>query len=898
MADGQFLLATRTTCPYCGVGCGIKASPTGDNSALIDGDDEHPANFGRLCSKGSALGETLGKKGRLLTPFVDGKRVNWDSAMTRVADGFKSALENYGPDSVAFYLSGQLLTEDYYVANKLMKGFIGSANVDTNSRLCMASAVVGYKRAFGSDTVPCDYEDLECCDLLILTGSNLAWCHPVLFQRIAAEKQRRPELQVIVIDPRRTASCDIATHHLALKPGSDIPLWQGLFAYLNENNAIDTHFIREHTSGFDDVVDAAAPFDLETVSAATGVSTKTLLTFFEAFARTDRVVTVFSMGVNQATDGSDRANAIINAHLVTGRIGKPGMGPFSMTGQPNAMGGREVGGLANQLACHMDFDPVSRDRVGRFWQTEAIAPKPGLKAVDLFEAVGDGQIKAIWIMGTNPVVSMPDADRVKAALKKCPLVVVSDIVPDTDTARCATVLLPATGWGEKSGTVTNSERRISRQRGFLPAPGLARHDWQAVCDLAVRLGFRDGFEYDGPASIFREFAAMTAFENDGTRDLDLGGLATLSDEAFDVLTPVQWPVPAQVPAQVPVPGPEGTPVRPAKPRRLFSDGRFYTPDGRARFVAPVAAAINTSPGEFVLNTGRIRDHWHTMTRTGRAPRLNAHISEPFIEIHPDDAKTIGLTEDGLAIVHNDRGKIYVRTIITDRQHRGTVFIPMHWTGIAAKAARVDTVIAPQPDPVSGQPALKSSSVKIAPFEAAWYGFATGLTLEAPHTAYWARAKCERGYRMELADSSVPGDWSALRKSLWKDADTAEVIDIQGDVPGSYRCVQIKNGRITGVLIIDSEPVPAARDWLCDQLGCIISGTDRSMILTGFPPQGVIDPGPTVCSCLGVGKNIIKNAIHEGCHSVTAIGECTGAGTNCGSCRPEIQKILEVIHVPA
>ncbi|MEL6337443.1 MAG: molybdopterin-dependent oxidoreductase, partial [Pseudomonadota bacterium] len=474
----------RTACPYCGVGCGVIATPDGQGGAAIDGDPDHPANFGRLCSKGSALGETVGLDGRLLTPMVGGLEASWDEATTLVARRFREAIDQHGPDSVAFYVSGQLLTEDYYVANKLMKGFIGSANIDTNSRLCMASSVAGHKRAFGADTVPGTYEDLEEADLVVLVGSNLAWCHPVLFQRIAAAKAARPGMRVVNIDPRRTATSGLADLSLSLAPGSDVALFNALLSRIVEEGAVDDAYVRQHVAGFPEAVARAQAVSPAEVAAVTGLREAEIEAFTHLWIGSERVVTVYSQGVNQSSAGTDKVNAIINCHLATGRIGRPGMGPFSVTGQPNAMGGREVGGLATMLAAHLDVtEPAHRDAVQDFWQAPAMPTAPGLKAVDLFRACADGRIKALWIMSTNPAVSLPQADDVAAAIRACPFVVVSDILADTDTTRLADVLLPAAGWGEKSGTVTNSERRISRQRAFLPAPFNARPDWRIVADV-------------------------------------------------------------------------------------------------------------------------------------------------------------------------------------------------------------------------------------------------------------------------------------------------------------------------------------------------------------------------------------------------------------------------------
>src|SRR5712671_3880492 len=525
----------RTTCPYCGVGCGVlvrsqgpgvrrqEGGPAGsflapDSRLLtpeVKGDPAHPANSGRLCSKGSALGETLGTERRLLVPEISGRRASWDEALDLAAAKFSGAIEQHGPESVAMYVSGQFLTEDYYVANKLMKGFFGAANIDTNSRLCMASSVAGHIRAFGEDVVPGCYADIDEADLAVLVGSNAAWCHPVLYRRLMAARDARGT-RIVVIDPRRTATCNDADLHLPLRLGSDVALFNGLLAHLAESEAVDRKFIAEHTQGFDAAVAAArgsAP-SIAAVAERTGLDPARIEDFYALFTQTARVVTLYSQGVNQSSAGTDKVNAIINCHLATGRIGRPGMGPFSLTGQPNAMGGREVGGLANQLAAHMEIDnPAHRRIVADFWKAPRLAQKPGLKAVDLFGAVGDGRIKALWIMSTNPVDSMPDANMVRAAIERCPFVVVSDIVRHTDTTALAHVLLPSSAWGEKDGTVTNSERCISRQRAFLAPPGEARPDWWMITEVANRMGWEAAFPYRCPADIFREHAALSAFEN-------------------------------------------------------------------------------------------------------------------------------------------------------------------------------------------------------------------------------------------------------------------------------------------------------------------------------------------------------------------------------------------------
>ena len=509
------LTPVRTTCPYCGVGCGILAQ-AGMAGVTIAGDPEHQANFGRLCSKGSALGETLGLKGRLLHPMLrDARggfaRASWDTALDAVAGGLRRIGERDGPDSIAFYLSGQLLTEDYYVANKLMKGFIGSANVDTNSRLCMASSVSGHRRAFGADVVPGIYEDLDEADLIVLVGSNTAWCHPILFQRMVKNRRER-DAKIVVIDPRFTATAEEADVFLSIAPGQDTTLFCGLLVHLADNGALDHAYIDAHTQGFDLALSAArhiAP-DIASIASATGLNAADVARFFDLFRTTERVVTCFSQGVNQSAQGTDKVNAIINCHLATARIGKPGRGPFSLTGQPNAMGGREVGGLANQLAAHMSFAPGEVDRVRRFWRAPHMATREGLKAVQMFEAIERGEIKALWVMATNPAVSLPRAGAMREAMKRLELFVISENVASTDTVNTgAHVLLPAAAWGERDGTLTNSERRISRQRSFLPVPGQAKPDWRILSEVARRMGFAAAFAYRTSADVFREHAALS-----------------------------------------------------------------------------------------------------------------------------------------------------------------------------------------------------------------------------------------------------------------------------------------------------------------------------------------------------------------------------------------------------
>lgn len=879
---------TRTTCPYCGVGCGVIASVDDKGKVSVRGDPDHPANYGRLCSKGSALGETLGPDGRVLHPEIRGRHAGWDEALDLVASTFQRTIAEHGPDSVAFYVSGQLLTEDYYVANKLMKGFIGSANIDTNSRLCMASSVAGHRRAFGADTVPACYEDLELADLVVLVGSNMAWCHPVLYQRLAAAKAARPTMKVVVIDPRRTATSDIADLHLAVAADGDIALFNGLLTHLAEAGAINDNYVARHTTGFAEALLAASCGPVSDLPEATGVSSTLIRQFFQLFAQTQKVVTCYSQGVNQSFTGTDKVNAIINCHLATGRIGRPGMGPLSLTGQPNAMGGREVGGLANMLAAHMAIDdPVHRERVQRFWNSPVIAGKPGLKAIDMFEAVADGRIKAIWIMSTNPVVSMPDADAVKAALQACPFVVVSDIQSDTDTARLAHVLLPATGWGEKSGTVTNSERRISRQRSFLPVPGDARADWWQLAEVGRRMGFGPHFNYGSPAAIYAEHASLSTFENEGERDFDIGAHAKISADAYDDLAPFQWPLRE-----------DGSSLA-----RFFADGGFYTADQRARLV-PVTTPVAQTKDQchpFTLNTGRIRDHWHTMTRTGKSARLSAHIAEPFCEIHPADAAKAGIKDADLVRIEGVNGRsIIVRALLTDRQMRGSVFVPMHWTGETAPSARVDTLVSSRADPISGQPALKMAHVSVTRHAAQAHGFLVTRTrpCDLPF-AYWAIAKIEGGYRLEFAGDPPSEGWKSwLRQSLLLQ-DHHEFSGYVDRQAGDHRLLCFEEDHLVAALFVSPEPVCVSRQWAVSQLEERHGDRQaRSRLIAGRPAAGRPDKGAIVCSCFSVGINEINAAAQSGCRSVEAVGAALSAGTNCGSCRPEIRRILDATQALA
>lgn len=878
----------ESTCPYCGVGCGIDVQTGRDSDGLVEiegveGTASHPANFGRLCVKGSHLAQTNSKTNRMLYPAIAGHRVSWADALQHMAATFSQIISEHGPDAVAFYVSGQLLTEDYYVANKLMKGFIGSANIDTNSRLCMSSAVSAYKQTLGSDTVPGCYEDLECTELLILVGSNAAWTHPVLYQRIERAKKLNPDMQVVVIDPRKTASCELADLHLAIKPGTDVALFNGLLAYLHENNAVDWDFIQHHTEGFAQCIDAAGGSDVVDVAQLCDVNQQKLALFYRWFCEAASSVTLYSMGVNQSSYGVDKACAIINCHLATGKIGKPGSAPFSITGQPNAMGGREVGGMANMLAAHLDIDDQRhRDYVKKFWRSPAMAEGNGLKAVDLFEQIEQGKIKAVWIMATNPVVSMPNRNKIESALTKCEHVFVSDCVASNDTLKYASVTLPATGWSEKNGTVTNSERRISRQRGIILPTAEARHDWQIICDLAKAMGFSEGFNYSHPAQIFREHAKLTEFNQQNGGDFDLTGLADISIKQYDQLKPVQWPV---------------TPGNPNGTKRMFSDKRFYTKTAKACFAPviyqmPIQRVNRYYP--LVLNTGRLRDQWHTMTRTGLAHQLWQHAARPFVSIHPADACHLGAKPgDLIALYSQYSGQNLVRMPlkIDDTQRAGELFVPIHWSGSWANNASVACLLGDNCDAKSGQPELKYVAVKaVAEVVTSQAMIITTATLDEAQlglfdswfkqitpfgTVYWLTSVGDLLEHKQLCSLvKLPLEWISMNADSLQSS-----IGFNNAEP------------VAGIFTTHGEQTQDLT-WLVEQFcNADISQQNIADVLRQIPSVEY-QIGKMICSCFKVHQKSIEQAIENGAESVSELGLRLQCGTNCGSCKPELAQLVE------
>jgi ferredoxin-nitrate reductase len=683
----------KTTCCYCGVGCGIVVRQTRGGKLTVEGDPDHPVNRGMLCSKGLNLHHTaMDVRDRLLVPQVRDSRgaplheATWDEALDKAAAVFRTLIAKHGPESVAFYVSGQCLTEEYYIINKLVKGFLGSNNIDTNSRLCMSTAVAAYKASLGEDSVPCSYDDLEAADCWLVTGANPAWCHPILFRRLEARRAQANPGRLIVVDPRRTQTAQQADLHLALLPGTDTALYHALTRLLIENGHADTAFVANHTEGFDELKAVVMQRSLAEYARLCGLDEADLRTAAQWIGEARGFLSLWAMGLNQSVQGTDKVRALINLHLVTGHIGRPGAGPFSLTGQPNAMGGREVGGLANLLSAHRDLaNPAHRAEVARHWGVSSLSPKPGLTATEMIDALHDGRLKALWVVCTNPVVSLPDRNRVEAALAKAPFLVVQDVSRSAATLAWADIVLPAATWLEKEGTMTNSERRISHLSRVIAAPGQALPDLEIIRRFAGKMGWESSFDYPTASDVYDEHVALTR----GT-SLDISGLNYARLKAEGTFC---WPVPNAAS--------RGTP-------RLYTDGRFSRPGGRAQLHAKAwqpSAVQPDSTYPLILTTGRVRDQWHTMTRSGKVAKLRAHESRPFLEIHPEDARRRGLADDQLAVVESPRGRHVVRARLSAEIRQGVVFLPLHW-------GRVNALTEARLDPSSKEPDLKFQPVQV------------------------------------------------------------------------------------------------------------------------------------------------------------------------------------------
>jgi assimilatory nitrate reductase catalytic subunit len=925
---------TRSTCCYCGVGCGVIIESTlGDDGRLrissVRGDPEHPANFGRLCSKGSTLAQTaapeIARQSRGDVPMIRHQRgspwvaSSWSDAMDFASARFLDILSRFGPDSVALYISGQLLTEDYYLFNKLAKALLGTNNIDTNSRLCMSSAVSGYKKSLGADSVPACYEDLDHAGTVFIVGANPAFAHPVLYQRLRQARQANPSLVVIVVDPRRTDSADEADLFLQILPGSDVWLFHAMLKLMQEEDLTDSGFIAQHTSGFRELHEVIASLELDTALAQCGLDRETVTRAARAFAL-GPTLSLWCQGLNQSASGTDKNTALINLHLASGQIGKPGAGPLSLTGQPNAMGGREVGGMANLLPAHRELsNPIDRDAIARFWGVPAIPSEPGKTAVEMFEAIEAGTIRAVWIVCTNPAHSLPDQRAIHRALAKAELVILQDAYHDTATAPAADVFFPATSWGEKEGTVTNSDRTISRVRAAQPGYGQSRHDWAIALEFARRLetvlrpGAATLFPYTDAESIWLEHRATTA-----GRDLDISGLdyAILERDG-----PQQWPYPRGAS--------HGQ-------KRLYEDHVFATPDGRARFCAPLPRAMADPPDRrypMTLTSGRLRDQWHGMSRTGTLARAFAHAPRPCIDLCTADAHELGVVAGELVRVTGRRASQLLPAQISAAQRPGQAFVAMHWSDAYVSGRARDgwthgpnDFFARAIDPVSKQPELKNASIRIMKAELPWQWHAAVL-LE-PGSALAVQQRLRQYFKEFSYAHCVPFGHERIGLEWRAEDDYAPKEDIQAAIEallgmgaevgllryadakrGQRRLVRLEEGRVTGFSLAGEA---AAEIWLRQLLesGEEISFPKRRLLAPGANPPGQVAPRSRIlCNCAAVEQTRITDRIQSLISALPAaeraparaatrapvILECLkselGCGAQCGSCVPELRRLV-------
>lgn len=933
-------METRSTCPYCGVGCGVIIESDGAQITGVRGDPEHPANFGRLCTKGSTLHLTAAaevtQQTRLLQPMQrlerggEPRRISWDGALDMAASKFSRVIQQHGPDAVGFYVSGQLLTEDYYVFNKLAKGLIGTNNIDTNSRLCMSSAVAGYKKTLGADAPPACYEDFDHAQCLFFVGSNAAWAHPILFRRIEDAKRANPAMKIVVADPRRTDTAEIADLFLPILPGTDVMLFHGMLHLMLLQGWTRPDYIAAHTSGFDSLQFLVRDCTPDKVAQVCGISKEDLLEATRFFATSAATLSLYCQGLNQSSSGTAKNAALINLHLATAQIGKPGAGPFSLTGQPNAMGGREVGGLANLLSAHRDLaNPQHRAEVATLWGVPQVPDKPGKTAVEMFEAAADGEIRALWIACTNPAQSMPDQRTVRRALERCEMVVVQEAFATTATCAYADLLLPATTWGEKVGTVTNSERRISRVRSAVPAPGAARHDWSAVVDFSRRLeallSSRQTQPTLFPYALDSEAGAEAIWnehrESTRGRDLDITGL---SWSMLDSDGPQQWPLPEN---------------QASGRKRLYEDGVFPTPDGRARFVATPyqPTAEQREPRyPFSLNTGRLRDQWHGMSRTGTLGRLFGHVAEPAVQLHPQDMAQRSLKDGDLVYLTSRRGSIVLPAQAGEEIGRNQAFVAMHWgseylsgrSSTGDTLAGINALTTPAFCPDSKQPELKHTVVKVLKAELPWGLLAMAWlpaesalqTLQAlralmkdfpfascvPFSAGGALAAGggpERSgvlFRAAGHDPAPDALLVRIEKLLGLDAnDALRYVDARHGQRRAARLVRAGSDAHLEAFLLGGDT--RAEAWIKPLLQQRLpaQALGRQLLRPGATaPAGVSSRGKVVCSCFGVNESAITCALREASGSETErLATLQGSlrcGTNCGSCVPELKRMVRVV----
>jgi len=915
---------TRSVCPYCGVGCGVIIESEEGRITGVRGDPDHPANWGRLCSKGMTLHLTvtpeINAQARLLQPMRRPRRgapavaVGWEDAMEEAAQTFARIIRSHGPDAVGFYVSGQLLTEDYYVFNKLAKGLIGTNNIDTNSRLCMSSAVAGYKQAFGADAPPACYEDLDHADCLFIAGSNTAWAHPVLFRRIEAARQKNSQLRLIVADPRRTETASCADLHLAIQPGTDVALFHGMLHTMLWEGWIDESYINAHTRGFDALKALVREYTPERAAEICGIRAPALREAARLFATSSATLSLYCQGLNQSSSGTAKNLALINLHLATGQIGRPGAGPFSLTGQPNAMGGREAGGMAQSLPGHREVsDPRHRAEVAALWGVSGLSDRPGKTAVELFQAAADGEVKALWIACTNPAQSMPDQLTVRRALERAEFVVVQEAFAGTATCAYADLLLPATPWGEKDGTVTNSERRISRVRAAVPPHGQARHDWQIAVDLARRLqslGIGPSqpalFAYDSPESIWNEHRESTR-----GRDLDITGLSY----ALLEIAPRQWPYPS------------GEAADSMGRARLYADGVFCTEDGRARFAAvPYATVSEERDARYPLSllTGRLRDQWHGMSRTGLVGRLFGHIGEPAVYLHPQDMERRGLSAGDLAHVTSRRGSIILPAQASEELAMGQAFVPMHWGSefvggrgsTANSLAGVNALTLSTYCLVSKQPELKHAAVKVLKADLSWQLVA--MAWLSPAVAVSSRERLMQLLGdLQFASCVLFGQdrVGVVARAAAYEAPAFELLEciervLQLDGGRSLRYSDRKRGvqrtlrlgRDDAQVVLDGFLLAGdigSQAWLASLLreGQPLP-EDPRRLLQGHarpPLAAAMTPSRQICTCMDVREDAILATLRQISGTpqqrLRLLQQRLACGTQCGSCIPTLQELI-------
>ncbi|MBI5918079.1 MAG: molybdopterin-dependent oxidoreductase [Nitrosomonadales bacterium] len=895
---------TRSTCCYCGVGCGVIIESDGDRISGVRGDPAHPSNFGRLCSKGSTLHLTARPEQRLLQPELRTRRaaprqpVDWDTALDHAAERFAAIIEKHGPDAVAFYISGQLLTEDYYVFNKLARGVVGTNNVDSNSRLCMSSAVAAYKLTLGSDAPPGCYDDIAHAHCIFIAGSNTAFAHPILFRRIEDARKANPDLKLVVVDPRRTDTAQAADLHLAIQPGSDVMLFNAMLHVMIREGWCDEAYIAEHTENFAAVRQAVHETTPQAAAERCGVSAESIEQAARWFAA-GPTLSLYCQGLNQSVHGADKNAALINLHLATGQIGKPGAAPLSLTGQPNAMGGREVGGMANLLSGHRNLaDPQHRAEVAALWGVPSIPERPGKTAVELFDALHSGEIKAVWIACTNPAHSMPDAQKVRAALARAEFVVVQEAFRDTDTVPFADLLLPASTWGEKTGTVTNSERRISRVRAAVPPPGEARHDWQIAAEFGQRLAQRLGksalLGYPDTETIFNEHRASTA-----GRDLDISGL---SYALLEQAGPQQWPLVKKSPLSPRERG-EGAGSKPSEfgTKRLYTDGHFPTPSGKAHFHAATDLPLAEDTDAHYplhLNTGRLRDQWHGMSRTGKTGRLFSHVEEPLLSMHAGDMAQRQLADDDIVELTSRRGALVLRVSTSGEMKPGQVFLPMHWGEQYMHGLGANALTLSANDPYSKQPELKHAAVQVSRLTLPWQ--VIGLTssdalarLRAllPQFRYASVGLYGREHELSVFRAAHA---SAVDTALLAELDAAlgletDSMSYHDAKRGISKKARIEHGKLRAVRLTGET---LARDWLKELMASDADATAlRPWLLAPLsaPPAGQHARGRIVCNCLDVSENEIRTQLSQG-GGLPALQEKLRCGTQCGSCLPELKRL--------